>query len=121
MSTGTMRTATRWLLLSVLVLGVVGMHHVAADGNQPSTHDVMSTSARHAPEHPAPMREHDVAHLCLAVLGALSLLLLLWLLVRTPRPVDQQSAPTSAWPRAPDHPPPRGGRDLLSSLCLLRL
>lgn len=124
MPTSTKRTATRWLLLSVLFLGVVGMHHVTTSGDLPSAHDVMSTAAHHShsPEHPEPTPEHDTLHLCMAVLtGAASMLLLMWLLVRTSRPVDERPRTTSDWPRAPDHPPPINGRGLLSSLCVLRL
>ena len=61
-------------------------------------------------------------HMCVAVLGAVgSLLLLAWLLLSFFVPAAGRTEPASAWPRAPGHPPPVGGRDLLSSVCVLRL
>ena len=125
MATSTRRTATRWLLLCLLFLGVVGMHHVATSGDMASGHDMTAVAAHHehSPEEPAPSSPgHDMLHLCVAVLCAVvSLLLLAWLLVRsTPRHAGRALG-SSSWPRAPDHPPPVGGRSLLSSVCVLRL
>lgn len=117
------RTAAQWALLCLLVLGVVGMHHVNVDTGQ-SGHSAMSVTAHghHAPDEPEPAPTHDVLHLCMAVLGAaVSLLLFGWLLLRAVRPMRDEKAATPAWPRAPDWPPPLGGRGLLSSLCVLRL
>lgn len=121
MAAGTHRTVTQWLLLCVLFLGVVGMHHVATD--MASGHDMTAVSTHHeqSPEEPAPSG-HDVLHLCVAVLGAVvSLLLLAWLLVRSTPQRTGRAPGSSAWPRAPGHPPPVGGRSLLSSVCVLRL
>jgi hypothetical protein len=117
------RTVTQWLLLCVLFLGVVGMHHVATSGDMVSGHDGKPPAAQqqHSPEEPS-SPEHDVLHLCVAVLCAVvSLLLLAWSLVRATRPSSGRTPGSSAWPRAPDRPPPLGGRALLSSACVLRL
>jgi hypothetical protein len=121
----TRRTVTQWLLLCVLFLGVVGMHHVATNGDMASGHDTTQVTAHHehSSEEPAPSSpEHDMPHLCVAVLCAVvSLLLLTWLLVRSTPQGVRGALGSSAWSRPPDHPPPVGGRALLSSLCVLRL
>lgn len=125
MAGSTRRTVTQWLLLCVLFLGVVGMHHVATSGEMASGHDMtqMTAHPEHSPEEPAPSSpEHDLLHLCVAVLcAAVSLLLLAWLLVRSTTQGAGLAPGSSAWSRAPDRPPPIGGRALLSSLCVLRL
>lgn len=125
MAPGTHSRTIQWVLLCVLFLGVVGMHHVNVSNDMSLAHGSMSTSAHHAPpsEDPAPLPMHEMLHLCVAVLcAAVSLLLLAWLLLlRTERPIAGRILASAAWPRAPDRPPPRGGRDLLSSLCVLRL
>jgi len=124
MSGSTRRAVTQWLLLCALFLGVVGMHHVAANGEMASGHDMTQVTAHHehSPEEPAPSPEHDMLHLCVAVLCAVvSLLLLAWLLVRTTSQRTGRALGSSAWSRAPDRPPPVGGRALLSSVCVLRL
>lgn len=118
------RTVTQWLLLCALFLGVVGMHHVTTESSTFSGHSTVSAGSHDqpAPDEPAPSPTHDLLHLCVAILSAVaSLLLLAWLLLRVARLLADRTRPTSAWPRAPDHPPPVGGRDLLSSLCVLRL
>ena len=124
MAPGTNGRAIQWVLLCALFLGVVGMHHVNVSNDMSLAHGSMSTSAHHAPpsEDPAPLPTHEMLHLCVAVLCAVvSLLLLVLLLLRTARPIAGRILTSSAWPRAPGRPPPRGGRDLLSSLCVLRL
>ncbi len=125
MVTSTRRTVTQWLLLCALFLGVVGMHHVAAGGDMDSGHDMTQVTAhhKHSSEEPAPSSPgHDMLHLCVAVLCAVvSLLLLAWLLVRSTTQSAGRALSSSAWARAPDHPPPIGGRALLSSVCVLRL
>lgn len=125
MVAGTRHTATRWLLLCVLFLGVIGMHHVATSGDMSSGHDMAPVTAhhQHPSEEPAPSSPgHDMLHLCVAVLCAVaSLLLLAWLLVRSTPRKTARTPGASAWPRAPGHPPPVGGRALLSSVCVLRL
>lgn len=124
MENGAYTTVTRWLLLCMLFLGVVGMHHVAMGDDTLSGHGATHAASPHqqAPEEPAPTPPHDLLHMCVAVLGAAgSLLLLAWLLLSFVAPGFGRTPSTSAWPRAPDHPPPLGGRDLLSSVCVLRL
>ncbi|MEU0880437.1 hypothetical protein ABZ345_17685 [Lentzea sp. NPDC005914] len=124
MEDSTRRTVTQWLLLCVLFLGVVGMHHVAMGDDTSAGHGMTQAISHHeqAPEEPAPAPAHDMLHLCVAVLCAFgSLLLLAWLLLSFFVPAVGRTASASAWPRAPEHPPPIGGRDLLSSLCVLRL
>lgn len=124
MALGTHSRTTQWVLLCVLFLGVVGMHHVNVSNDMSLAHGAASTSAHHAPpsEEPAPQPTHEMLHLCVAVLCVVvSLLLLVWLLLRTARPIAGRILASSAWPRAPERPPPRSGRDLLSSLCVLRL
>jgi hypothetical protein len=125
MAGSTRRTVTQWLLLCVLFLGVVGMHHIATSGDMTSDQAMTQLTAQHkqSPEEPAPSPEHDMLHLCVAVLCVVvSLLLLLaWLLVRTTPQSTSRALGSPAWPRAPDHPPPIGGRALLSSVCVLRL
>ncbi|MGW4213783.1 DUF6153 family protein [Lentzea sp. NPDC004789] len=124
MTGSTRRAVTQWLLLCALFLGVVGMHHVATSGEMASVDNMTRVTAHHerSPEEPTPSPEHDVLHLCVAVLCAVvSLLLLAWLLVRTTPPRTGRALGSSAWSRAPVHPPPVGGRALLSSVCVLRL
>lgn len=125
MSGSTQRTAAQWALLCLLFLGVVGMHHVNMGTDMSGGHAAVSTVAGshgdHAPNAPEPAPAHDMLHLCLAILGAVVSLLLAWLLLRVVRPAEAGAAATPAWPRAPDTPPPLGGRRLLSSLCVLRL
>jgi hypothetical protein len=123
MALSTHSRTTQWVLLCVLFLGVVGMHHVNVSNDMSIAHGVTSTSAHHAPppEDPAPQPTHEMLHLCVAVLCVVSLLLLVWLLLRTARPIAGRILASPAWPRAPGRPPPRAGRDLLSSLCVLRL
>jgi hypothetical protein len=120
MTGSTHRTVAHWLLLCVLFLGVVGMHHVATSGDMTSDTTQVISHQDHSPEQPS--QEHDMLHLCVAVLCAVvSLLLLAWLLVRATPQDAGRAVGSRAWPRAPDHPPPVGGRALLSSLCVLRL
>jgi hypothetical protein len=124
MTGSTRRAVTQWLLLCALLLGVVGMHHVAMSGEMASGRDMTQVTAhhQHSPEEPAPSPEHDVLHLCVAVLCAVvSMLLLAWLLVRTTSQRTGRAPGSPAWSRAPGHPPPAGGRALLSSVCVLRL
>lgn len=112
------RTAAQWALFCLLVLGVVGMHHVNVDADMPGGHTAVASANGEpsAPDEPA----HDMLHMCLAILSVVaSLALLGWLLVRLPRPSDSRATP--AWPPAPARPPPICGRGLLNSLCVLRL
>ncbi|GAA3057926.1 DUF6153 family protein [Actinokineospora globicatena] len=117
------RSIARWVLLSALLLGVVGMHHLTGEPG-PTDHPV--SHAAHMP--PAeqdttgdaphePMSSHDLLHLCLAVLAAAAGLGLVWLLlsvVVVTKPVGH-SRPL-AIVTAPRAPPV----DLLLSLCVSR-
>ena len=106
----TRRRLTRWVLLCALVFAVVGMHHVAAAESPHAGHAV---SHQHEQPH-----EHDLLHLCLAVLVAAAVVLLGWFLVGTTFPLlatARSEAPLST----PQRPPP-GGRQLLTALCVLR-
>ncbi|KOV82455.1 hypothetical protein [Nocardia sp. NRRL S-836] len=119
MDGSTRRTAAQWALLCLLLLGVVGMHHVTPDTGPPAMSTATGSHGDHAPGEPEP--SHGVLHLCMAVLAAVVPLLLGWLLLRALRPTQSGATGTPAWPRAPQRPPPPGGRALLSSLCVLRL
>ena len=126
MSGSTRRTAAQWVLLCLLFLGVVGMHHVNLDADLPAGHAMMSAVADphggHAPEEPAPAPAHDMLHLCMAILCAVtSVLLLGLLLLRVVGSLRDWTAARATWPRAPDRPPLRCGRGMLNSLCVLRL
>jgi hypothetical protein len=127
-------------LLCALAIGIVGMHHLAAgDDMVGATHQTvmsMTSVSRDIPssvqafpgpaavQHPsAPMPSHDLMHLCLAVLGAVGLAMAaLWLLLWVSRAAVRcgvASGPRQT--RAPDRPPDRRGRALLTSFCILRL
>lgn len=125
MATGTHGRTVQWILLCVLFLGVVGMHHVNVTDDMSPAHGSISVSEHGGPhpDEPAPEPAHEMLHLCVAVLSAVaSLLLLAWLLsLSTRRSVPVRVRATDVWPRTPERPPPRGGRDLLDSLCVLRL
>jgi hypothetical protein len=111
---------TRWLLVCVLFIGVVGMHHVAMSGAMPATHVSMPVDSHGEPE--SPSQPHDMLNMCLAVLSTVMFLLLLaWLLIRVVSPTAQRVLATPAWPRAPGRSPPLSGRALLSAVCVLRL
>ena len=114
-------TATRWLLVCVLFVGVVGMHHLAMSGITPDSHmTAAATQGEHEPERPS--QSHDMLNMCLAVLGTVIPLLLLVLLRRDlSPPAERRAHPSAAWPRAPSRAPPAGGRTLLSAVCVLRL
>ncbi|MFD4637587.1 hypothetical protein ACFWN2_09760 [Lentzea sp. NPDC058436] len=106
----TKRRLTQWVLLCALVFAVVGMHHVAAADTPHAEHTVS-----HHQEQP---HEHDLLHLCLAVLVAAAVVLLGWFLVPTALPrlvATGTESPLST----PQRPPP-GGRQLLMTLCVLR-
>jgi hypothetical protein len=125
MAPGTRGRTIQWILLCALFLGVVGMHHVNVSNDMSPAHGIVSVGTHGGthPEEPAPEPAHEALHLCVAVLSAVaSLLLLAWLLsLSTKRPAPMRVRATDLWPRGPERPPPRGGRDLLGSLCVLRL
>lgn len=107
----TRRRLTQWVLLCALVFAVAGMHHVAA-AESPHTGHAVS----HQQEQPP--HEHDLLHLCLAVLAAAAVVVLGWFLVRTALP-RLVALPGEEPPSTPARPPP-GGRQLLTTLCVLR-
>ncbi|MGW6442097.1 hypothetical protein [Lentzea sp. NPDC055074] len=109
----TRRRLTQWVLLCALVFSVIGMHHVAA-AETPHAGHTMS----HQQEQQEQPHEHDLLHLCLAVLVAAAVVLLGWFLVRTALP-RLEALPGDEPPSAPARPPP-GGRTLLTTLCVLR-
>ncbi|MBE8523153.1 hypothetical protein ILP97_37645 [Amycolatopsis sp. H6(2020)] len=122
------------LLLCALALGVVAMHHVGManaagatamhamsdPGTQVVTAPVETGSGEHDPGLPGGL--HDVLHLCLAVLCAAGALLLAvvvllrisWFATTFSRPTDSRGSPCRG------RPPDRGGRSILTSLCVLR-
>ncbi|MBP2330697.1 hypothetical protein JOF56_011082 [Kibdelosporangium banguiense] len=123
---GTLRTGPRWLLLCLLLFGVVSMHHfVTSEAHHQSSGMTMdapaSAPAQHEPEQPAPSPKHDLLHLCLAVMGAIAGLLLLGLLLAMAIPVHVPSLRPERRIQRVDRPPKSSGRDLLSSVCVLRL
>jgi hypothetical protein len=100
------------------------MHHAGVAEMAPSAHGEAVAGQPVAPAEPGPHdpgMDHSTLHLCLAVLGAvIALALVLWLL----RTVNPDTSPISARTRgaAPARPPPpRPGRDLLSTFCVLRI
>jgi hypothetical protein len=115
------RRVRRLLFLCALVLGVVGMHHVALG----TSHDVPCHEV-HAAATPAGSHAgsggHDMLHPCLAVLHpAGGVLLLAWLLLTVgsafPAPsADLRPPVPRVWRlRRP------AGRSLLTSVCVSRI
>jgi hypothetical protein len=122
------------LLLCALAVGVVAMHHVGmANAASVTTMHAMSEAgpqvaapqpAAGSGEHDPGMPDglHDILHLCLAVLCAAAALLLTvvvflstsWFTARYAR------ATTLRGPPVRGRPPDRGGRSILTSLCVLR-
>ncbi|RSM87479.1 hypothetical protein DMH04_10665 [Kibdelosporangium aridum] len=124
------RTAgPRWLLLCLLLLGVVSMHHFAPT----EAHDQHVTAASHAmtdapapdpmhePDGPIPSPVHDLLHLCMAVLCAIAGFVLIGLLLARRRPVDTPLLRLTRRVQRVERPPRSSGRNLLSSVCVLRL
>lgn len=133
---------TRWLLLCALVFAVVVMHHLASASHGDAKHGATVALAEHAVTGHAvtgsaaahccstgsdhqptpPSGDHDLTHLCLAVLFGLLVLvtaLVVWRSRRSPGgPAPPQS---TAWSLGPPPPLLRGGRATLHSVCVLRL
>ena len=125
-------TWTRWALLCALAWGVVAMHHVGMAETSPSmAGHTVAVADRHVPPmqaetpgshvpHDSGMN-HDMFHLCLAVLCAVVAVALAgWLLYAA----SSSTSPCAGWilggtgSRAP---PPRQGRDILTTFCVLRI
>jgi hypothetical protein len=129
MKPGKRMTGPQWLLLSLLLLGVVGMHHfVPTDAHDPASTMVATAMAgvsgadpMHLPEGPAPSPDHDSQHLCMAVLSAAAGLLLVAFLLtlswQAPVPLLQRVR----YVRRVDRPPGLSGRTLLNSVCVSRV
>jgi hypothetical protein len=122
------------LLLCALAVGVVAMHHVgmataaggttmhamSAPGPQVVTAPPETGSGEHDPGMPGGL--HDILHLCLAVLCSAGALLLAvaaflgvsWFTTTFSRAVRSRGSPSRG------RPPDRAGRDILTSLCVLR-
>lgn len=117
------------LLLHALVLLVIGMHHVPLISHCAPTMSAEVMPAAMVSVEQAEIQPsgnhctdvgHDMLHLCLAVLWAISsLLLLIWFVIT----VGGGSA-LMARLRPPSwrvwRPPPTAGRSLLTSVCVLR-
>lgn len=136
-STRAKHRAPLWALLCALVLGLLGMHHLSTDGAEhthtPAAGAAASTMAMPSPgqlsaqaqamaasEHET--NSHNVLHLCLAVLCAVSALIGIVLLHKGGRRLHLPGAcraPARAFWHRPARPPT--GPDLLSSICVLRL
>jgi hypothetical protein len=125
------------VLLCALAVCVVVMHHFSVASGMP---DAAGTTAMHAtsdtgpemlgsPAAPGagehdpgtPDGMHDMVHLCLAVLCAAGALLVAlavflgsWLTAAFPRLPPLRGSPRGG------RPPDRGGRSILTSLCVLR-
>jgi hypothetical protein len=121
-------------LLCALAVGVVAMHHVgmasAAEATtmhamaEPGPQVEISLPAAGSGEHDPGMPDglHDILHLCLAVLCAAGALLLTvvvflgisWFTARFSLAAKLRGPPVRG------RPPDRGGRSILTSLCVLR-
>ncbi|WP_410672151.1 hypothetical protein [Amycolatopsis sp. cmx-4-68] len=120
------------VLLCAIALGVIAMHHVSVSHGMRSA-AVAHVAAGFEPEmtgsapaagsdehHPGrPNGQHDMLHLCLAVLCAVGALLLAflgisWLTTAFPRFAGLRGSPRRG------RPPDRGGRSILTFFCVMR-
>jgi hypothetical protein len=131
---------TRWLLLCVLTLGLIGMHHLGwmshpcgAPADPMSSMSVLMPGDVMSPGAPSAGQEDpstghqthhgvdDLLHLCLAVLVAALALVGLWAHSRrSARSPDDERLPQLAPGRQPPHPPPVPASPL-TALGVLRL
>jgi hypothetical protein len=121
----------RVILLCALTLGVLAMHHVNAAGIVQETVETFVADMPAAattvdsldatPQHPAcPMcGDHDVLHVCLAVLCASTMLLLA--LLQTASSVTAAAIIGPRGSPRPGPPPSEGGRAVIACLCVLRV
>ena len=122
--------ASQWALVWAVAFAVVGMHHLgtqepAAHPTTASTAATMVDCCAHgaSDEHaPAPSGQHDMLHLCLAILCAVLGLTLTLFALRVPVNTERFSSlrTRAARPRPPP-PRPGGAPALLANLCVLRL
>ncbi len=124
-------TLARWMMLVALALGVLAMHHVsqADDARAGFGQSAMAPVTDGAPgahpdvdhDKPTPAGHNDLLHLCLAVVcAAVGLAIALWL-IRTRREWFSPLAWSNTIRAAIRAPPPRWGRDILHSVCVLRV
>jgi hypothetical protein len=119
----------RWLLLASVTLGTVVMHHVLADAESAAAvHSSAAAPMAGLPVagHPAPDpgHDHDVLHLCMAVIHhpGTALILLLFLAGLVAPVISRHLRIGLSSTRSPARPPPRpAGRALLHTVCVARL
>ena len=122
--------ASQWALVWAVAFALVGMHHLGTQ--EPDAHPTTVSAAASvldccahdaSQEHaPNPAGQHDMLHLCLAILcAALSLALALFAMSR--RTVTERLGTRSTGAVRPRAPPPRpgGAPARLAQLCVLRL
>ena len=117
--------ASQWALVWAVAFAVVGMHHLGThEQTAVAVTAVVDCCAHGASEEhaPGPAHQHDLLHLCLAILAAgLGLALAVLASLRRGSVVRITSVTTrAARPRSPP-PRPGGAPALLATLCVLRL
>lgn len=121
--------ASQWALVWAVAIAVVGMHHLGTQ--EPAIHATTASAAAtvvdcctHASEEhtPAPTGQHDMLHLCLAIL-CVALGLTLAVFALRGRTVTERLSSLSMRAARPRSPPPRpgGAPARLAELCVLRL
>jgi hypothetical protein len=129
MKPGMRATGPRWFLLCLLLLGVVGMHHFAPAEAHDKPGVAVATAMTHMPpsapmhepDEPVPSPAHDLLHLCMAVLCVIVGLFLARFLFTKFWSARVPSLRRDRHIRRVDRPPGSSGRNLLSSVCVLRL
>jgi hypothetical protein len=120
------------ILLCALAVGVLAMHHVSLShgmsdaASAVGTHVAPGSGPEMADSAPGggsgehhPNGLHDLLHLCLAVLGAAAALLAAFLGISWPSTTFPRISGPRGSPRR-GRPPDGGGREILTSLCVLR-
>lgn len=130
-----MDSLLRWALLSVLAWGVLAMHHVksAEPDHQAAMHaavamttpaaTIESSTASPAEQNGhQPLGAHELMHLCLAVICVTVGVVLASRLLRAWREwAPRLSIMSSTRLTAARPPPSRRGRDILHTVCVLRV
>ncbi|WP_410651502.1 DUF6153 family protein [Amycolatopsis sp. cmx-4-54] len=115
--------ALRWLLLCAVALGLVGMHHVVAESGHDAGHSAVAMAdpcCADTPSHDGVGHDgHSGLHLCLAVLAAVVLLIVSWLLVRNGRTMATWKSRRGGGPASGRNPP--RWRPVPERLSLLRV